>query len=192
MIFISLNLTSESLGLTVLQTEWESEVLHVSSKSHISPSILSLLFLWVLLLRNLLIISFLEQISVLRNSISYSSVAIILLSTRIWYSSLLCRCNFCFISFCINSLTSFFIPHCKISFIFLYLIFLYALSISSNVSEESLSLFPTSLVTKESISSSTVGDWGSHCCCNMGLRICYVKIVNEEVGTFVIKWFIFY
>ena len=32
-----LNLASESLDLTVLQTEWESEALHVSPKSHIFP-----------------------------------------------------------------------------------------------------------------------------------------------------------
>ena len=38
MILISLDLASESLDLTVRQTEWESEVLHASSKSHISPA----------------------------------------------------------------------------------------------------------------------------------------------------------
>ena len=79
MIFISLGLTSESHDLSVLQTDWESEVLNVSQKFHISPSISSLLFFWVLLLSNLLTILFLEQLSVLRNSISLSSVAIILL-----------------------------------------------------------------------------------------------------------------
>ena len=118
MILISLNLASESLDLTVLRTEWESKVLHVSPKYHNSPSILSLLFFWVLLLRSLLIILFLEQISVLRNSISFSSVAIILLSTRVLYSSLLCRSNICFISFSVNSLTSFFISRSRISLIF--------------------------------------------------------------------------
>ena len=158
MILISLNLTSESLDLNLLRTEWQSEVLHVSPKSHTSPSILSLLFFWVLLLRSLLITSFLEQISVLRNSISFSSVAIILLSTRILYSSLLCRSSFCFISFSINSATSFFISRSRISLIFLYLILFHALTIRSNVSEELLSLFRTLLVTKESISSSIVGD----------------------------------
>ena len=118
MMFISLNLTSESVYLSLLQIGWESEVLHISRKSHISSSILSLLFFWVLLLRNVLIMPFLEQIPVLRDSISFWSVAIILLPTRLYYSSLLCRSNFCFSSFCINSFTSFFMFHSKISLIF--------------------------------------------------------------------------
>ena len=114
MMFISLNLTSESVYLSLLQIDWESEVLHISRKSHISSSILSLFFFWVLLLRNLLIMSFFEQSSVLRDSISFWSVAIILLPTRHWYSSLLYRSNFCFSSFCINSFTSFFMFRSKI------------------------------------------------------------------------------
>ena len=84
MIFTSLNLTSKSLDLFVLQTDWESKILNLSSKSCISPRILLLLFFWVLLARNLVIISFLEQISVLRNSIYFPSEAIIFLSTRVW------------------------------------------------------------------------------------------------------------
>ena len=67
MIFTSLNLTSEFPDLRALQTGWESEVLNVSPESHSSPTILSFLFLCVLLLRKLLIISFLKLISVLRN-----------------------------------------------------------------------------------------------------------------------------
>ena len=44
MIFISLKLTSKSLDLPVLQTDWESEVWNVLPKSHISSSMLLLLY----------------------------------------------------------------------------------------------------------------------------------------------------
>ena len=71
MIFISLNLTRESPDLPALQTDCESKVLNVPPKPHIFPCMLSLLFLWVLLLRNVLIISFLELTYVLRNSFSF-------------------------------------------------------------------------------------------------------------------------
>ena len=71
-IFILLNLTINSPDLSVLQTVSESEVLNLSPKPHISHSILSLL-----------LILFLEQITVLRNLISFSSVAIIILSRRV-------------------------------------------------------------------------------------------------------------
>ena len=53
---------------------------------------------------------------------------------------------------------SFFTSHSLDVFnFFLYLIFLYALSIRSNVSEQSLSLFSSLLIRKELLSSSTVG-----------------------------------
>ena len=57
-------------------------------------------------------------IFVVRNSVSFSSEAIILLSRRLWYSPLLCRFNFCFILFCIISVTSFFISHSKMPLIY--------------------------------------------------------------------------
>ena len=44
----------------------------------------------------------------------FSNVAIILLSTRVWYSSWLCRFNFCVILFCKNSLTPLFISRSNI------------------------------------------------------------------------------
>ena len=56
-----------------------------------------------------------------------------------------------------NSLTSFVISCSKTSLLFLYLIFVYALSVVSYVSEQS-SLFSTSLETKESIPALRVGD----------------------------------
>ena len=97
----SLNLTSESPDLPALQINWQSEVLNISPKSHISPSILWLSFLWVLLLRNLLIISFLELIFEIQFLFQMWQLFFYQREFDILYIF------FVSVIFCINSLTTF-------------------------------------------------------------------------------------
>ena len=157
-VFTFLDSTIESSGLLVLHVDSPSLVSWVTSKSHVSPTILQLLFWRISLLRSFLIISFLVEISDLRNSISLSRLVISFLSTTVWYSSWLCKLVFCFTSFCIKSLISFFISGRRTSLSFLYFAYLYALSITSSVSNELLLSFSVSLETKELIWSSMLGD----------------------------------
>ena len=156
-VFTSLDLTIEFSEVLVLHVDWLSLVSWATSKSHVFPTILQLLF-WRILSRSFSIISFLVEISDLRNSISLSRLVINFLSTTVWYSSWLCKLSFCFTSLCIKSLISFFISARRTSLIFLYFAYLYALSITSSVSNELLLSCAVSLETKELICSSTLGD----------------------------------
>ena len=93
-VFTFLDLTIESSELLLLHIDSPSLVSWVTSKSHVLPTILQVLFWWISLLRSFLTISFL---------------VINFLSTTVCYSSWLCILNFCFTSFCIKSFISFFI-----------------------------------------------------------------------------------
>ena len=130
-----------------------SELLDMHVNSRICPSSVTLLFssLWESFSMKFFIISFFVSIPVFRKWISFSRFAIILSSTSVWCSSLLYRFIFCLISFCIWSRTSFFISFSKMSLIFWYLIFLYALPKTSNIFENSVASGSVSLDIKESI-----------------------------------------
>ena len=97
---------------------WLAITSWVTSKTRVSPTILQLLFCRISLLRIFLIISFLVEIFDMRNSISLLRLVISFLSTTVWYSSWFCKCIFCFTSFCIKSLISFFILVRRTSLIF--------------------------------------------------------------------------
>ena len=108
-VFTFLDLTIETSELLLLHIDSPSLVSWVTSKSHVLPTILQVLFWWISLLRSFLTISFLVEIFDLRNSVSLSRLVINFLSTTVCYSSWLCILNFCFTSFCIKSFISFFI-----------------------------------------------------------------------------------
>ena len=75
-VFTSLDSTIESSELLILHVDSLSLVSWVTSKSHVSPTILQFLFWRISLLRSFLIISFFMEISDLRNSISLSRLVI--------------------------------------------------------------------------------------------------------------------
>ena len=135
-VFTFLDWTIESSELLVLHVDSPSLALRVTSKSYVSPTILQFLFSRISLLRSFLIILFLVEISDLRNSICFSRLVISFLSATVWYSSWFWKLIFCFTSFCIKFLISFFISARRTSLIFLYFTCLYALSINSSVSNE--------------------------------------------------------
>ena len=83
---------------------WPAINCFLTSKSHIPPTTLQLLFWRMSLLRRFLVISFFVEISGLRNSVYLSRLVISFLSTIFWYSSWFYKLIFCFTPFCIRSL----------------------------------------------------------------------------------------
>lgn len=102
----------------------------VTSKSHVSPHHIAAFLLTDVIIEKSFNYYIFSGNFWLRKSISLSR------STTAWYSSWLCKLTFCFTSFCIKFLISFFISARRTSLIFLYFTCLYALSINSSVSNE--------------------------------------------------------
>ena len=146
MILFSLNLASESLDLTVLQTVRIRSIACITKVPYFYLHIIAIVLLGTIVEE--FIHKFIgrvnfcfEKFNFLFKCGNYSFIN----ESFIFFIVLEVLFLFYFIFY---KFTSLFISRSSISLFFLYLVFLYALSIRSNVTEELLSLFSTSLVTR--------------------------------------------